>query len=346
MKSRLLVANAAFAACFCLCFLSAQTINLPSSKQLIGEAPGHPQRLNSLPISMAVSPDGRYVVTVNDGYGTYESKYDQSLAVLDTQTGKIADFPDARTPLSAKQTLYSGLAFSRDGKHVYAQHGLADRTHRRRQETRWATALWCTASPTAKLAAGAADSAAPAAAGAGKDDAAGFGQAGRRRRFLIPAAIAVHRSGRPRETAGGRQSCRQCGAADAASGKIEKSFDLSESDTVPVHLSHCAGCDQRTGSAPSSRCGMLRRSRSSIWMRGTVGRKLALLKPSSDIAPGTHPCAFALSPDGNTLYVALANRDAVAAVDVRAKRFAVRGLFRYAAARGRATLARSRWRWR
>ena len=70
-------------------------------------------------MSMAVSPDGRYVVTVNAGYGTFESQYEQSLAVLDTQTGEVADFPDARTlAQAAKQTLYSGLAFSRDGKHV------------------------------------------------------------------------------------------------------------------------------------------------------------------------------------------------------------------------------------
>ena len=101
--------------------LTAQTVDLPSSKQLIGEIPGHPQRLNSLPMSMAVSPDGRYVVTVNAGYGTFESKYEQSLAVLDTQTGALADFPDDRTvPRTGKQTLYSGLAFSRDGKHIYA----------------------------------------------------------------------------------------------------------------------------------------------------------------------------------------------------------------------------------
>src|SRR5664280_1617211 len=77
--------------------LAAQTIDLPSSKQLIGEIPGHPQRLNSLPISMAVSPDGRYVVTVSAGYGTFESKYEQSLAVLNTQKGALADFPDDRT---------------------------------------------------------------------------------------------------------------------------------------------------------------------------------------------------------------------------------------------------------
>ena len=61
------------------------------------------------------------MVTVNSGYGTFESKYDQSLAVLDTQSGALADFPDDRTVArSSKQTLYSGLAFSRDGKHIYA----------------------------------------------------------------------------------------------------------------------------------------------------------------------------------------------------------------------------------
>jgi hypothetical protein len=100
--------------------LPAQTIDLPSGKQLIGDAPGNPQKINSLPMSMAISPDGRYVVTVNAGYGTYESLYQQSLTVLDTQTGTLADFPDARTSVREKQTLYSGLAFSRDGRHIYA----------------------------------------------------------------------------------------------------------------------------------------------------------------------------------------------------------------------------------
>src|SRR6185312_2843817 len=102
----------------------AQTINLSTSKQLIEPVPGNPQRLNSEPISMAVSPDGRYVVTVNAGYGTYESKYEQSLAVFDTQTGKVTDFPDDRTYSGrGNQTLYSGLAFSGDGAHLYASIG-------------------------------------------------------------------------------------------------------------------------------------------------------------------------------------------------------------------------------
>src|SRR3984957_9894856 len=101
-----------------------KTIDLPTSKLLFDPAPGHPQRLNSLPISIAVSPDARFVVTINAGYGTFESGYKQSLAVLDTRTGSLQDFPDDRTLMSsAKQTLYSGLAFSRDGKHLYASMG-------------------------------------------------------------------------------------------------------------------------------------------------------------------------------------------------------------------------------
>src|SRR3569833_2597874 len=102
----------------------AQTINLPTSKQLIEPVPGNPLRLNSEPITMAVSPDGRYVVTVNAGYGTYESKYEQSLAIYDTQTHKVTDFPNDHTySRRGNQTLYSGLAFSRDGAHLYASIG-------------------------------------------------------------------------------------------------------------------------------------------------------------------------------------------------------------------------------
>ncbi len=131
MRTKVLLTVAGSILAFGLRSVAAQTppqapahiIDLPTSKQLIGEIPGHPQRLNSLPMSMAVSPGGRYVVTVNAGYGTYESKYEQSLAVLDTRTGALADFPDSRTLVGAKQTLYSGLAFSRDGKHLYASMG-------------------------------------------------------------------------------------------------------------------------------------------------------------------------------------------------------------------------------
>ena len=104
--------------------LAAQTRDLPTSKQLIEPVPGHPQRLNSLPMSMAVSPDGRYVVTVNAGYGTYESQYKQSLAVLDTQTGTLTDFPDDRTlARRASKRFIPALPSAATASHLYASMG-------------------------------------------------------------------------------------------------------------------------------------------------------------------------------------------------------------------------------
>jgi DNA-binding beta-propeller fold protein YncE len=304
--------------------VAAQTVDLPTSKQLIGEAPGHPQRINGLPLSMAVSPDGRYVVTVNAGFGTFESKYEQSLAVLDTQTGALADFPDARTLVSAKQTLYSGLAFSHDGKHLYATMG-------------------STSEP----------------AGDGKD-AVGNGvvvysfaagkiaperflplplqqlAAGRKTRLIgetdgdkgipFPAAIAVLGTAGAETLLVADNLSDDVLLIDAVSGAIEKRFDLSESDAVPSTYP-IALAVEKDG----------KRAFVALWnaseiveldlAKGTVGRKLALLKPSSPIAAGTHPCALEFAPDGKILYVALANRDAVAAVDVAAGKLAVRGYF-------------------
>ncbi|MGB7548577.1 MAG: bifunctional YncE family protein/alkaline phosphatase family protein, partial [Terracidiphilus sp.] len=113
---------------------------------------------------------------------------------------------------------------------------------------------------------------------------------------------------------------------DPASGKIEHRFDLSQSDAVPSTYPIALALSKDG-----------RRAFVALWnaseiveldlVNNTVGRKLALLKPASAVAPGTHPCAFALTPDGKTLYVALANRDAVAAVSVGAGQFSVKGYY-------------------
>ena len=49
---------------------------------------------------------------------------------------------------------------------------------------------------------------------------------------------------------------------------------------------------------------------------GKVVKKLVLLAPQQATSPSSHPAAFAWSPDEKILYVALANRDAVAAMRV------------------------------
>jgi YVTN family beta-propeller protein len=113
---------------------------------------------------------------------------------------------------------------------------------------------------------------------------------------------------------------------DTATGTIEKRFDLSESDAVPSTYPVALAV-----SKDGARAFVALWNASEIveldLKKGLVGRKLALLKPSSPIAPGTHPCAFEFSPDGKILYVALANRDAVAAVNLGAGQFSVKGYF-------------------
>ena len=304
--------------------VAAQTVDLPTSKQLIGQIPGHPQRLNSLPMSMAVSPDGRYVVTVNAGYGTFESQYEQSLAVLDTQTGAVADFPDARTPGRAKQTLYSGLAFSRDGNHVYASMGsISDPLGDCKNETGSGAAVYSFAAgkiaserlihlPLQQLAQGRKTK---LIGGVEGDKGVPF-----------PAAIAVVGPVGAEKLLVADNLSDDVLLLDPASGAIERRFDLSENDAVPSTYPIALAV-----SKDGERAFVALWNASEIveldLAKGTVGRKLALLKPPSAVAPGTHPCALEFSPDGRTLYVALANRDAVAAVNVGAGQFSVKGYF-------------------
>jgi DNA-binding beta-propeller fold protein YncE len=305
--------------------LAAQTIDLPTSKQLIGEIPGHPQRLNSLPISMAVSPDSRYVVTVNAGYGVYESQYEQSLAVLDTQTGAVADFPDPRTFVrTAKQTLFSGLAFSRDGNHLYASMAsLTDPLANGKDLTGNAIVVYRFAEgkitpesliplPLQQLAPGK-TTRLPSEASSNKG-------------IPYPAAIAVLGSAASEKLLVADNLSDDVLLLDAASGKVETRFDLAESNAVPSTYPIALAV-----SKDGARAYVALWNASEIveldLTNKTVSRKLALLKPSSAIAAGTHPCALEFSPDDKTLYVALANRDAVAAVNVTAGQFSVKGYF-------------------
>jgi DNA-binding beta-propeller fold protein YncE len=306
--------------------IAAQTIDLPTSKQL-SPAPGSPQRLNAEPVSMAVSPDGRYVVTVNDGYGTFESNYSQSLAVYDTQSGKLSDFPDDRTTLhGGKQTLYSGLTFSRDGGHLYASMGsISDPNGERKGDTGNGIVVYGFADgkvtperfirlPLVKLAQGRTTRL--------------IGEKDGDQAIPFPASIAVFGAG-----AGSAEKLLVAGnlsddvlVVDAASGRVEKRFDLSESDAVPGTYPIALAV------APDGR-----RAFVALWNASEVveldlaklaiGKKLALLQPDDPVRPGSHPCAFQFSKDAKTLYVALANRDAVAAVNIGAGSMQVRGYF-------------------
>jgi DNA-binding beta-propeller fold protein YncE len=307
---------------------SPQTIDLPSSKHLIGEAPGHPQRINSLPISMAVSPDGRYVVTLNAGYGTFESQYDQSFSVLNTETGALSDFPDARTGLHSHQTLYSGLAFSRDGAHIYASMAsLTDAKGGGKEDVGSGVAVYSFAAGKIAPERMIHLPAAPLPQGRKTVEPAGTES---HEGLPYPAAIAVIGDAGHERLLVAENLSDDVVLLDVATGAIEKRFDLSESDVVPATypVALAVTSDGKRAIVAlwnASEIVELDLARGADTGKGA--RRLALLKPPSPIAPGTHPCAMVFSPDGKTLYVALANRDTVAAVNVSAGQFAVKGYF-------------------
>jgi DNA-binding beta-propeller fold protein YncE len=301
-----------------------QAIDLPTSKQILRPVPGSPQRLNSLPMSMAVSPDKRYVVTVNAGYGTFESNYMQSLAVLDTQTGAVTDFPDAATGPRAKQTLYSGLAFSRDGKHIYASMGSeTDPLGTMSGDTGSGVVVYgfdagkivkerVMKIPLQQLA-------------AGRKTLLIGGMEGDKG-IPFPAAIVVLQGGGTEKLLIADNLSDDVLLMDASTGSIEKRFDLAENDAVPSTYPVALSV-----SKDETRAFVALWNASEVveldLKKGEVGRKVPLLKPENAIAPGTHPCALEMSPDGKTMYVALANRDAVAAVNVAGDQFSVKGYF-------------------
>lgn len=301
--------------------LFAQTVALPSSKDLALPAPGAPQRLNSLPMVMATSPDGRYVAIANAGYGTAESDYEQSIAVFDRTTGRVSDFPERRTGLSAAQTLYSGLAFSLDGQHLYASlDSLTAPEGDGAAKTGNAVAVYRFADgqvlperlipiPLQPLGAGRTQNQ------LGPPIAPHMG-------IPAPTGLAVVRAV---DRAGGGGGGEQLLVADefsddvllleTATGRVVQRFDVGRGALAPTTypIAVAATADGRRGFV-------------ALWngsavaeldlVRGRVMQTLPLLPPATPTAPSAHATALVLSPDGARLYVALANRDRVAEVRV------------------------------
>jgi DNA-binding beta-propeller fold protein YncE len=300
--------------------------NLPTSKQLLEPVPGEPVRLNSLPMGIAASPDGHYLAILNAGYGTYESQYAQSIALLDTQTGKLRDFPELRTRLNAPQTFYQGIAFSADNKHLYASlDSLTAPEAGNPGQTGNAIAVYALEDgvlvaerlipvPLQQLAAGKVQNALGKALQAGAA-------------IPAPAGIAlVANRGRHEQLLIADEFSDDALLIDTVTAEVVHRFDLSTTSTVPAAfpISVAATRDGRRGFVAlwngSAVAELDLRS-------GRVLARLPLLPPRSATAPGSHPAALALSPDEKTLYVALANRDMVAAVALQGIRLRVRAMF-------------------
>jgi YVTN family beta-propeller protein len=74
---------------------------------------GQQVTLGDFPMGGVLSPDHRYLIVSNDGQG------EQSLQVVDVNTQKVVQ----TIPYKSPESLYFGVAFSTDGKTVYASAG-------------------------------------------------------------------------------------------------------------------------------------------------------------------------------------------------------------------------------
>src|ERR1700691_5609207 len=306
--------------------LPSPTLDLPTSKELVEPAPGSPQMLNSLPMTAAVSPDGRYLAVVNAGYGTFESRYQQSIAVLDIKAGTVTDFPEPRTASSLPQTLYSGLAFGKDGTHLYAVFdSLTAPEGNGKDETGNAIAVYNFSDgkvapekllpvPLQQLAPGKVQNRIGAAPPAGTA-------------IPSPAGIAVRKGpAGTDELLVADNLSDDVLLMDGGTGKVLRRFDLSEGKVVPSTYPISITVN-RSGS----------RAFVALWNgsavaeldlnNGKVLKKLVLLAPRQATSPSSHPAAFAWSPDERMLYVALANRDAVAAMRVNGDELKLQAIY-------------------
>ncbi len=280
---------------------------MPNSK-IFGELPGNPRRINNFPTAAVISPDARYAVFLHSGFGAYTSDEKQSMTVLNLATNSIRDFPDNRLGHSAKQTYFLGLAFSLDGKHLYASMAaLNDSLGKGDQSTGNGIAVYTfengeitperflqlaprTNIPRGKV---------------------------RRPEFkdvTYPSGLAVGMIDGVERLLVASNSSDEALLLNTVDGKITHRFDLSRFHRIPAALPYTAvmTSDGKRGFV-------------SLWnasvvaeldlVNGQVRRFIPLQKPASALEGGSHPTALLLSRDDSRLFVALTNRDEIDVLD-------------------------------
>jgi DNA-binding beta-propeller fold protein YncE len=104
---------------------SWQPVLLPSGKILYEPPAGtFLSDLNAFPINSAVSPNGRYVAFLNNGFGHPSSGFRKSIAIYDHANGQLSDTQEPGTGLNFNgpaniSTTYYGIAFSSSGSRLY-----------------------------------------------------------------------------------------------------------------------------------------------------------------------------------------------------------------------------------
>jgi DNA-binding beta-propeller fold protein YncE len=289
-------------------------IDLPTSKELAEPVPGSPQRTNSLPVTMALSPDGKYLALLNNGYGVAESGFQQSIAILDLTTNKLTDFPDTRLATKARQSYFVGLAWSTDGGELYASFGsLTDPEGKKEGSTGNGIAVYrfangaITADRFMKL------PLVPITQSRKITYGGAYVPAGQSISFPTGLAVVKRPNGDALLVA--ENLADDAVLLDAKSGGVLQRFELGRGRVVPSRFPYTvvvnksglrAWCSLWNGSSVAE-----------LDLRsGKVARQIDLLPPKVATDSSSHPTAMLLSTDESHLYVTLSNRDKVAIISL------------------------------
>jgi len=288
-------------------------IPLPTSKQLLLPIPGGPRRVNSLPVTIARSDDGRWLALLNNGWGTEESQFRQSITLLEIASNRLVDFADPHFGQKALQTYFLGLAFSHDRRHLYASvASLSDLTGEREGNLGNGIAVYKlegeTLAPERFL------PIPPQPIAEGRRALRTANALPPDKAVPYPAGLAVIAGKEPERLLVANNLADNVLLLDAQSGKTLQRFDLSAHRDVPAAYPYAVIA---TGDGRRAYCSLWNASQVAALdlESGRVTRRIPLRPPASPIAPGSHPTAMLLSPDEKLLYVALSNRDQLAAID-------------------------------
>ncbi|HYH00031.1 MAG TPA: beta-propeller fold lactonase family protein [Terriglobales bacterium] len=294
------------------------TINLPTSKVLLTPVPGEPQRAGSFPVTVALSPDGRYLAILDDGFGLAEHEHRQGIGVLDLETNALKFYPDERLGQKNHQTYFIGLAFSADGARLYASvASLTDPLAKLEGSTGNGVAVYrfedgavtpeaFLSIPVSKLL-------------AGKRRASALNQAPAGTAIPYPAGLAVVRGRDGEQVLVANNLADDALLLEVHTGKIVHRFDLSISDHVPAAYPYQVVANREGTRAWCSLWNASRIAELDL-TSGKVVRWIAVRPGRTATKAGSHPTAMLLSPKQNLLFVSLSNRDEIAVISTRTGR--------------------------
>jgi DNA-binding beta-propeller fold protein YncE len=259
---------------------------------------------------MVLSPDGRYAALLNEGFGTQESGLRQSIGILDLASNQLHDFPDDRLGDRQKHSYFVGLAFSSDGKHLYASLSSASDSGIAVYQFDHGEVTPERVIPIAPQ---------PLRSDKSRTYEAREIPAGSASAY--PAGIAVLASAGGDRLLIANNLADDIVLIDAATGESLKSFDASVSRYIPTAYPYTVVANKSGTKAWVSLWNDSSVAELNL-QTGQITRRIALWRPADPVAPGTHPTALLLNRHEDTLYVAMGNAgvaaaDGVAAIDLK-----------------------------